>query len=183
MKPCSNKREPIALLALRELDARQEQALRAHLQTCEGCRRYLEQISSLTDALAAAETNPDLQASESFHGKVMARLLAEEPASPWETARLFLRRSLFDWRVALPVAAAAAALILALSVPRHPPAAPALPSPQAMADLPPTIANYQMAAGQSLQTLDDFLARQAQKPLPPAPLYTASTLTLPDTPD
>jgi hypothetical protein len=47
----------------------------------------------------------------------------------------------------------------------------------------PEPANYQMAAGQSLQTPDDFLARQAQKPLPPAPLYTASTLTLPDAPD
>ena len=45
-------------------------------------------------------------------------------------------------------------------------------------DPAPTIANYQMVANQSLDKLDELLTRQGNKRLPPAPIYTASTLKL-----
>jgi hypothetical protein len=45
-------------------------------------------------------------------------------------------------------------------------------------DLAPTIANYQRVANQSLDKLDALLTRQGNRPLPPMPIYTASTFGL-----
>lgn len=184
MKPCSKNRKLIAWLALDELDVRQAQELRAHLETCEGCRRYLEEISNVTESLAAVETCEDIRASESFHRKVVARLRREEPASVGETVWTYLRATLWDWRVALPVVAASVLLIAVFVAherrpgvgvsPQTQPGAQTVVSPSLSSDLPPTIANYQMVANQSLEKLDELLTRQGNKSLPPAPIYTAS---------
>jgi anti-sigma factor RsiW len=185
MKVCLNKRKAIALLALDELNARQARELRAHLESCDGCRNYLAEISSVTETLAQAKTTPDIQTSESFHRQVVARLEAEAPVSMWETARLFLRGILLNWRVAVPVAASVI-LVVGLVAERHKPAVRHPPLAQAnrhgvleagaYAGLPPTIGNYEAVASQSLDKFDALLDEQAKKAAPPVPDYTASTL-------
>jgi anti-sigma factor RsiW len=186
MKPCSKNRKLLAWLALDELDTRRAGELRAHLQTCDGCRRYLEEISTVTQQLATAETTPGIQASESFHQRLVTRLRAEQPASLWETVAGLLAAARLNWRVALPVLGAAAVVIATLSIlVRQPAVSPPAPiSVQAVlppawkSDLAPTIANYQRVANRSLDELDDLLTRQANRKPPPAPIYTASMFAL-----
>src|SRR5205823_5908678 len=55
MKPCSNKRKLVALLAADALNANEERELRDHLETCEGCRTYLQEISNVTQKLGSVE--------------------------------------------------------------------------------------------------------------------------------
>ena len=178
MKPCPNNRKLIAWLAVDALDARQESALRAHLETCEGCRHYLNELSLVTDKLSAVEISSDLQASESFHQKVVGRLRAEASLSIWETVMAQLRAT--SWRVALPVLGAAAVVALALFVWRPP--VPPLPDvetasvPPVKTNLDPTISNYQMVANRSLEKLDELLTQQGSRNPSPTLIYTASTL-------
>ncbi len=61
MKPCSNHRKLIAWLAVDALDDPQTRSLRAHLETCEGCRRYLAEISNVAQKLSAAATPPTFE--------------------------------------------------------------------------------------------------------------------------
>src|SRR6266496_2572549 len=104
MRPCSKNRRRIAWLALDALDIRQVQDLRAHLETCAGCRRYLEEISNVTQSLIAAQITPDGRASDSFHQRVVSALSPEK--TEWETLMAHLRGALLNWRVALPVVGA-----------------------------------------------------------------------------
>ena len=183
MKPCSKNRKLIAWLALEVLDARQTEELRAHLGTCEGCRRYLEEISRITERLSAAQTGADIQASESFHRKVVGRLRAEDPASVWQTVIAQLRGRLLDWRVAAPMMGALVAALAVLFVSlRFPTARRSAPADEQVArkrnlksDLDPTIGNYQMVANQSMEKLDELLTRQSHRNLSAMPIYTAST--------
>ena len=98
MNSCSCNRELIAGLALETLDARQERELRAHLETCEGCRLYLREISNVTEKLAAVEIRSDIQTSESFHKKMSDRLKAETSVSLLETVMARLRANWLNWR-------------------------------------------------------------------------------------
>jgi len=185
MKPCSKNRKLIAWLAPGELDARKASALHEHLAICEGCRRYLAQIANVVERLVVAEANPDVQASESFHRKVTARLRTAKPDSFGEILAAYLTR--LNWRVALPAIAALLVVGLAFVFVRQPPAVPSSPTPaatqtaavsEADSDLAPTIANYQRVANQSLDKLDALLTRQGNRALPSMPIYTASTLVL-----
>ena len=184
MKPCSKNRKCIAWLALDALDAQEARDLRAHLETCEGCRRYLEEISNVTERLIAAETEPDIQASEAFHQRVVGRLRAKESGSFSETVLASLRAMLLNWRVVLPVIGATAVVIAAWSVfgphPGVPSPAPtgaqAMLTPNVTNDLDPTISNYQMVANRSLEELEELLTRQGNRNPPSPELYTASTL-------
>jgi len=191
MKPCSTHRKFIAWLALDALDVQEARDLRAHLETCEGCRRYLEEIANVTERLIAAESEPDIQASESFHQRVVGRLRAEKSGFLSEAALPRLRAMLLNWRLVLPVIGATAMVIAAFSffAPR-----PAVPSPaptgvQAILTpgprrvLDPTISNYQMVANRSLEELDELLTKQGRRNPPPTPLYTASTLPQANVPD
>ena len=186
MKPCARNRKLIAWLALNALDAGQTRQLQAHLETCEACRRYLAEISNVTEGLAAAETTSDIQASETFHRSVADKLRRAKPDPLGEVLAAYLRRSLRDWRVALPAITALLVIGATVAIWRRSPDVP--PTPQAGAqtapvpaadnDLAPTIANYQRVANQSLGKLDALLTRQANQPLPPMPIYTASTREL-----
>ena len=182
MKPCSRNRKPLAWLALGELDARTAAALRAHLETCKGCRRYLAELSTVTEKLASAEVTPDIQASESFHRRVVTRLRAEQSGSVWQTLTAPLIAAWLNWRVALPVVGAAALVIALLSIlARQPAVSPPAPTvvqaalpPDIKSDLPPTIANYQRIASRSLDDLDELLTMQGRRNPSPIPIYTAS---------
>jgi|ERR1051325_465430 hypothetical protein len=184
MKPCSKNRKQIAWLALDALDPQPAAALRDHLARCEGCHRYWEEISSVTKRLAAAQPDSNLEASAFFHHRVSAKLQAAERNSVLENLAAWFRGSAPNWRVALPAVAALGIALLAMVAVRHH-SGPTRPAPRmdqaassSGSDLAPTLANYQIVAGQSLEKLDELLTRQGNKPLPPAPVYTASGLVL-----
>ncbi len=87
-----------------------------------------------------------------------------------------------NWRVFLPLSGAAAAVVLLFFNPRHPDVrmpAPSGSQPLAAAgaetDLLPSIANYQLAAGRSLDNLDEMLDREADRIQSPLPVYAVST--------
>jgi len=191
MKPCPTHRKLIAWLALNALDAPKARDLREHLATCEGCRRYLEEISNVTEQLIAAETEPDIQASEAFHQRVVRRIRAEEAGSFLEIAVARLRAWPLNWRVVLPLIGATAVVIAAgslfrprLGVPSPAPTGvQAVLAPKTEPDLPPTISNYQRIANRSLEELDELLTRQGNRNPPPTPFYTASTRTRANSPE
>ena len=182
MKPCAGNQKLIAWLAANALDAPRAQALRRHLQTCEGCRGYLDEMSAITRNLAAAQPSPEMQASETFHQKLAGTLRATTPNSPWSVASAWLRR----WnRLAAPIAMATALVTIALvsGLWRHPagpgpdlPETGPRPATGLNAELPPTLANYQRAARQSLEKLDELLTEQGNQNPSRTPVYTASML-------
>jgi anti-sigma-K factor RskA len=177
MKPCLRNKKLIAWLALDELHARKASALRAHIASCEGCRRYWEEISGVAQNVAVTVPDSDIETSRLFHRRVAERLAATRPRSPLENMAEWLGGALFNWRMALPVGAA---LVVALGVlvARQQPATPSVQSEAAVparnmgGDLEPTVANYQMAASQSMDKLSELLTEQGNKSLPPAPVYT-----------
>jgi hypothetical protein len=186
MKPCAQNRKLIAWLVSNALDARQTRQLQAHLETCEGCRRYLAEISNVTEMLVQTEADADVQPSEVFHQKLAGRLRAAKPDSFEKILAAYLQGTLLNWRVALPAIAALVVIGITFATWRQPPVVPSprIASTQTMSvsdadnDLAPTIANYQRVANQSLDKLDALLTRQGNRPLPPMPIYTASTLGL-----
>jgi hypothetical protein len=182
MKFCRQNRKSIALLALDELDVRRGRELRAHLETCEGCRRYLEEMSNVTRTLAAVEMESNIQTSGAFHQKLLAGLRAAESTSVPGAGIMHLWITRLNWRVFLPLSGAAAAVVLLFFNPRHPDVrmpAPSGSQPLAAAgaetDLLPSIANYQLAAGRSLDNLDEMLDREADRIQSPLPVYAVST--------
>ena len=186
MKPCAQNRKPIAWLALNALDAEQTRQLQAHLEICEGCRRYLAEISNVTERLAAAETTSDIQASESFHREVAGKLRATKPDSLGQILVTYVRGSVLNWRVVFPAITAVVVVGVIVAFWRQSPDASSSTRARIQAasvsgahnDLAPTIANYRRVANQSLDKLDALLTRQSNRPLPPMPIYTASTLAL-----
>ncbi len=189
MKPCSQNRKLIAWLAVDALEARDALALRDHLVRCAGCRRYWEEMSNVTERLAAAAPESGLEAGEGFHRRVARKLRQAEasplPGNPGQP----LRGLLLSWRVAGPGLAVLAVALLTIVASRdHEPGfAPTHPTAQIVtsgsgSDLAPTLANYRMAASQSVEKLDELLTREGNKPLPPAPMLTASGLALASAP-
>jgi hypothetical protein len=178
MKPCFGKRKLLAWLALGELDESRARNLQSHVQTCAGCRRYLEDLSCLRQELAAAEATPAHDPSASFHRKWVSRLKEEHRRSRWQ---MLTERP--AWRVALPTLGGAAILVMvALAFLSR---QPRIPAPvvvrQAQAtqtaqgrDLSPSVANYRRAVNRSLDEFDDLLTAQAQRRSSPAPAYIAS---------
>jgi anti-sigma factor RsiW len=130
MKPCSKNRKLIAWLALDALDAEKRRRFANHLALCEGCRRYWEEISNVTERLASAAPDSNLEASEVFHHQVAEELQAVESGSVLENLAAWLRGSMLNWRVALPAIAVLVIALLAMVAPRHHPAA-SLPAPPA----------------------------------------------------
>src|SRR5437016_8251703 len=114
MKPCSNNQKLISWLALGALDDRQARGLRAHLETCDGCRRYLDEVSNVMAKLGRVEAISDIRASESFHQELVGRLRRSEPVSAWQLVLAYARSTLLSWRVSLPVIGATVAVIATL---------------------------------------------------------------------
>ena len=182
MTPCSRNRKLIAWLALGELDARREADLRSHIQTCDECRHYQEEISKLRETLATAQPTTDIEASEPFHRRLVARIRTEQRGSFWDILAARPAAGRLNWRVALPLTGAAVIAITTLSLLLRQPAVPS-PAPRRVqavvwptpkSDLPPTIANYQIVASRSLDELDELFTQQGNRRPGPAPIYTAS---------
>ena len=182
MKPCSRNRKQLAWLAVGALDAAKARDLRAHVQTCEACRRYLAELSTLTKNLAGMEVKSNVQTSESFHHRVVRRLRVKSSPFIWKTAMAQLSGRLPNWRIALPATAAVClALLLLVKQPaiRSPKPPTTSIAPSALAakpDLPPTFANYQMVANQSLEKFDELLSKQGNRNLPASRTYAASRM-------
>ena len=213
MKPCSKNRERIALLAMEDLEAGRERELRDHIDSCPGCRGYLEEISSIAGKLRAAEPESRDPAAAAFHRNVVAALAAAERRSPMQRLPAQVG-CVCKWRLALPAAAAAlaiavwfhfsmlvkrvkgtwAAAALAIAVWFHAAPRPGAPPPaqsivqagvaaDLQADLAPTFANYEMAARQSWEKLDALLTKQGQRNPAPMSNYSAASLAMLDAPD
>jgi anti-sigma factor RsiW len=188
MKPCSNNRKQITWLALGELDAADEKALREHLTSCDGCRRYFEEISGVTKKLSAAEPDAKVQAPDFFHQRLTGKLRAAESRSVLEDVMAWIARMTPGWRVALPGMAVVLLTVFVVVTKRQPsadtvalpPAVQVVTTSSSVSDPAPTMGNYQMIAGQSLDKLDDLLTKEGNESLPPAPIYTASMSKLPD---
>jgi hypothetical protein len=187
MNPCAKNRKSIALLALDELGGESSRELRTHLETCEGCRRYYDELSNVTGTLALLETDQNIRTSATFHRRVVNALRTEAPVrkeGALERFLLSLTNHPAAWKAAGALAVLIAALVLIVPAHRAPLPVPATaPAPIAAniappgnvsADMEPTIANYQMVADRSLDKLDDLLTRQGNRNPPPAPIYTAS---------
>ncbi len=186
MKPCRKNRKLIAWLTVGALESAQERGLRAHIETCAGCRRYFEEISEVAHKLQAPEPEANIQASAYFHRRVLSALKEEDTSLNWPVP---VAQWVTNWRLALPAAVAAVLMILALAIFLHPPAvAPSAitdaqsvpPAVVRKADPLPTLSNYEMVANQSLDQFDELLNRQASRNPPPAPIFQASSL-LPET--
>jgi hypothetical protein len=186
-KPCFTKRKRIAWLALGELEAARAGRLRAHLERCEGCRRYFEETSNVAGKLEALEKLPEIQASGAFHNRVRRELRASEPLPFWKRLGLFPAEFEFKWQplivVVLPVFVAVLLGVIGAIQLRTPEPPPLPPHPEKPGrtwgldeKLPPSLSNYYIVANQSLDKLDELLTRQGNRTSWPAPIYTASAL-------
>jgi hypothetical protein len=189
MKACEKNQKSIAWLALGALDGREETALREHLKGCAGCRQYFEEMSGVAKKVSAAGPDSSVQAPAFFHQRLTEKLRAAESRPILEEVMARLGRAMPGWRVVLP--GAALILIAVFVVMNRRPASTvpvvAAPSvvviataPSSASDPAPTMGNYQMVAAQSLSKLDDLLTREGNRGLPPAPIYTGSTMRLSD---
>jgi len=187
MKPCANQQKQIAALALGLLEPRPARELRAHRDTCAGCRGYLAELTRVTEQLAAAEPAVDLPASDTFHRQVMARIKARPAGADWRMFWDMLRAVPRQWQVALPMVAVVLILtrfwieqVPNAAFPVQPPLRASIPvaAVDTDADLMPTVANYQRVAEESPDKLDALLARQEPGTAPATPIYTAAARSL-----
>ena len=183
MKPCSENRKRIAWMAAGALEPSEAEQIRRHMETCDGCRTYGNEISRLT-ALLSVEPESTIHAAEAFHQRVMTALRDESKSSFWHSVAAQVRESVTNWRVALPLAGTVALAITALvlssgrddRIPSRREIQTSSSHP-AVADLdPPTLSHYQTVANRSLEKFDDLLSAQANKNPSAGPIFSASPL-------
>ena len=187
MKTCPQNRKLIALLAIDAIEDREARILRSHLDSCDNCQRYFEELSLVARNLAAAEVPSEDPGSSAFHERLVRRLEAEESQSLWKRMVERLRFIGGDWRSATAVIGASAAaivMLLFISKPRKdlvshiaPPTAPLAAAPAPSATFPSTLAGYELVANRSLDQLDEILTEQANRNPAPAPVYTPTALS------
>ena len=180
MNPCSKNKKYIASLALNALDAPRSLELLEHLGQCAPCRQYWEEMSSTSEALKTGKPAADVEISERFYRRVEKRIKTARSYSGREHLGLWGGRVLWNWRVVLPIGALLFVLCMTVIRLKHDPhrslaeRRSSHPIDAQTLDLPPTIASYKSVASQSLEQFSELLNRQGDKPLPPAPIYTAS---------
>jgi hypothetical protein len=181
MKPCRKNRKRIAWLVMNALESSEAAEVTRHLQECQGCNGYYLEITRVTQRLNSAGSlaTHDVPLKELPFRNSRARTWVKKLAGAAPTFPAL------NWRFGLPALAAIILGILAVSalVRRPvPPAAPthqavvlpAVPAPAPSATLLPTLGNYRAIANQSLDQLDDLLARQSKRPVPVPPALSAA---------
>jgi len=190
MKPCNKNRKRVAWLALGVLGPQEDEQVRAHLQSCSGCRDYFQELSVVSEHLRKVRVDTAVESTDRFHRRVLGELKASssEPSGRRPVRQDFWRR--LRWRIAWPALGAAGALLVLLTF--MPPGAippardahrPVASRGGARVDLEPTIQNYQLAASRSMDKLDELLNLQAGRNLPSTPVYRASALSVPGSSD
>jgi hypothetical protein len=106
---CATIREVMPELALGIADGEQRARALEHIAGCSGCRRELEELSSLTDELIALA--PEREPPPGFENRVLERLAIRQPRR-----RPMWRRRLRRVTLAATVAAVAAVTALAMSL-------------------------------------------------------------------
>lgn len=165
MKPCAKNREPIALLAMRNLPGGEAGKLRAHLAECPGCAAHAEELARFCGPYADAPKLGEAKLTRDFHNKLSARIRGEEEARAAVPVPTDGGAGIAFWRIPLAAAAMVAAMLCLL------PPAPTVPAPDAPSlaarpastgnGLPsPRLANYYAAIRRSPEALDMFLANQ-----------------------
>lgn len=150
----------------------------------------------MTGLLKAVEIRSDIQTSASFHRRVVGAVRAEATVSRWRRPFALIRESLTNWRVALALAGATAAIVAWSAswlnfggAPDHTGSATFDPPAQAgltlrmKGDVDPTAANYQRVASHSLEKLDELFASQGNRNPPSAPVFTAAMVARGSLPD
>jgi hypothetical protein len=178
MKECTRNKKALALLALTEGEGESE--LRIHLEGCEGCQRYYQEMREIYLSRTAIKEMPH-QFDFSLHHRVMAKLR--------ESDRRKERWSVKTGLIRFGVAAGIALLLVAalLQGRRESPK----PRVQATASIPenlkqgersslgdfaPTMAEYRKKAGNSFENLDRLLNEQGSKNNPELEPLTISSL-------
>lgn len=182
MKTCGKKRKLIVELALGALEPDEAHALETHIESCAECRDYLAEVSGLSAKLRAARNETGIETSEAFHQRVMRAIRKEEELSWWATMTNALRAARPGWRAAMAglggLALVVAALLWLAPRPTVPPPGPAASLARLSSvleeELPPSVANYRIAANRSLEQLDELLTQQANRRVSAKPVYTAS---------
>jgi anti-sigma factor RsiW len=182
MKVCTKKRKRIVELALDALESGPAQELQKHLESCAGCREYLAELSRLNNRLHVAGEGDSSEASDAFHERVMRALRDETAPSGYAAVVAWLQEARLVWRVAVAGLGGLAVAIAAwLVLAGHPgaPSTASAPAPTPVshelgAELPPSVANYRIAANRSLEQLDDLLTQQANRHESTRLIYTAS---------
>ena len=184
MKPCAKNKPRIAWMASGVLEDAEAEALRRHLELCPGCQRYWQSMSELPERLMKHQHLPHAEPSESFHRRLVQRIAAEQPGSPFSLA--VAQRFLGEHRLAAAISASAGLAIAALLWQRglnH--AEQHLPSRVTVAEVhdrvgypapPPTLASYHRAADISLETLDARLIQEAARKSTATETFTISSL-------
>jgi len=184
MKPCAKNRKTLSWLAIEAAGADEARELRAHMETCAGCRNYFAEVSALAGRFDAFKGTSEIEATERFHRGLVRRIEAEARPGVWAAVSEWVRPGALNWRVALPIAGVMAVMVALLitSAQRseRPPVA-SVTQPIATAKMPvkevaPTFGNYRMLANRSLDALDQELTREAQASLAGASTYTVSSM-------
>ena len=170
-------------MAAGALEAAEAEQIRNHLQTCEGCRRYYEEIVQVT-ALLSIEPEATIHTTEIFHKGVLDALRKQDQQSFWVNFLPWVQSTFANSRLTLPGAAAAALAVAALLIfsershRSFPSEKQTLTSSvrRVDPDLEPTLSHYQTVANQSLEQFDELLSAQAKKNPSAAPIFSASPL-------
>jgi anti-sigma factor RsiW len=92
MKPCTEYRESIALLAARTLDAAAKENTERHLESCAACRAHFEKLRRVCGQLDHSPRElPSGELPANFHRRLMERIRADVEAPEAPSA------SVFDW--------------------------------------------------------------------------------------
>lgn len=179
MNACDGYKMDLSLLATGGLHEKEALRVRAHMESCPGCKGYFGQISSLAAELkSAGALVPEVEVPPRFHGELMRRINSEVP--PGLLADLFaiLRQRLLRWRFATPALVTFVLMALLFWVARGNRTAPSsrrIPAISTAAQLAPTFGAYHNLAENSWDALDRELTREAaDAPTAPGVLTAAS---------
>ena len=181
MNPCREHQESMALLAAGALSTEDAALAHAHLQTCDACRAYWQEMASVTELLGTAAVGPEnVEASPALHRRVM-KSIASEIDSPWWSGFVAqIRAGAWNLAAGGVMTVALVLMVVWFSRPRTAP----IPMPvqtvksiPARPDFEPTFANYQTVANRSLEKLDELMTAQGIRSLPPALVGKGAGLT------
>jgi hypothetical protein len=189
MTACKKRQRNIVWLSMDALDEVQAKELKAHLQTCLNCRRYLAELAARK--LACMDPGPEVQAAPQFRPTFSSALKADaapgyvrasqKPNYSLSSRRPLLLQTVFA--VAIAVLIVTAMLRHTASVKPSSMRATSIETSEGNDVVLPTFANYRAVANQSLDQFDSLITRQSRKPIPPAPVFSLRALDLNGVPD